>query len=108
MTEKDIEGINILYLCDRKQCENCSDVCKHTSDINHAIHKDTLNGRLFEYTVIGEGTGFFEKEILEKKTEWDMDIIHAESFDLGEHIGWNKCVKEIFGTSDVSYEESEG
>lgn len=101
MTEKDIEklrehnGINILYLCDRKRCKNCSDVCKHTSDISHAIHKDALNGRLFEYTVIGEGIGFFEKEIPEKKTEWDMDVIHSESFDLGENIGWNKCIDKF-------------
>ena len=28
----------ILYLCDRKACENCSDICKHTSDIRHAVN----------------------------------------------------------------------
>lgn len=28
----------ILYLCDRKACENCSDICKHTTDIRHAIN----------------------------------------------------------------------
>lgn len=28
----------ILYLCDRKACENCHEECKHTSDIRHAIN----------------------------------------------------------------------
>lgn len=27
----------ILYLCDRKKCEQCDpDFCSHTTDINHA------------------------------------------------------------------------
>lgn len=27
----------ILYLCDRKKCQKCqSDLCSHTTDINHA------------------------------------------------------------------------
>lgn len=26
----------ILYLCDSGQCKNCSNECKHTTDINHA------------------------------------------------------------------------
>ena len=28
----------ILYLCDRKACENCHEECKHTSDIRHAVN----------------------------------------------------------------------
>lgn len=29
--------MKIIYLCDRKKCNNCSyPMCKHTSDINHA------------------------------------------------------------------------
>lgn len=29
-----------LYLCDRKRCETCSPECRHTFDIQHAIHPD--------------------------------------------------------------------
>lgn len=30
-----------LYICDRKQCENCSfPVCRHTTDIKHAANFD--------------------------------------------------------------------
>lgn len=29
----------IAYLCDRKQCENCSyPTCRHTTDISHAVN----------------------------------------------------------------------
>ena len=33
----------------------------------------------------------------EKKSEWEMDIVEHESMDLGEHIGWNKCIDYILG-----------
>lgn len=101
--------IAVLYLCDREACEQrCSDICSHTSDIHHAIHGDTLDGRLFEFINAGGEICLFEKEIPKAKSEWEMETVHCESMGLGEHIGWNKCVKEIFGTSDVSNEESEG
>lgn len=48
--------INILYLCDGKQCYDGScknEDCEHTHDIDHALHKDDLDGRLFEYVEIG-------------------------------------------------------
>lgn len=89
------DKIDILYICDRKKCELCHDECKYTIDASHAVHKGALNGRLFEYIDTGDRIGFFEKEIPEKKTEWDMDVIHSESFDLGENIGWNKCIDEF-------------
>ena len=47
-----MDPINILYLCDGKQCYNgpCqNEDCHHTHDINHALHKDDLDGKLFEY-----------------------------------------------------------
>ena len=28
----------ILYICDRKACENCNKECKHTTDIRHAVN----------------------------------------------------------------------
>ena len=27
-----------FYVCDRKKCPNCSEECKHTSDITHALY----------------------------------------------------------------------
>ena len=31
--------MDIHYICDRKACDNCSyPECKHTEDINHAVH----------------------------------------------------------------------
>lgn len=30
--------VDILYLCDKKQCHDCSyPLCKHTLDISHAV-----------------------------------------------------------------------
>lgn len=28
----------VYYLCDRKACDRCSNYCKHTSDITHAVN----------------------------------------------------------------------
>jgi len=34
-----IEGIEVLYLCDKKACKVCSRLhCEHTNDISHAIN----------------------------------------------------------------------
>ena len=57
-----IMNVNILYLCDRKACENCSSYCEYTTDINHAIHKDSLDGREFEYK-----EGLLDATFTEKK-----------------------------------------
>ena len=54
--------IDVLYLCDEKACKNCSDVCEHTHDINHAIHKNDLVGRMFEYVVGANVIGFLEQK----------------------------------------------
>ena len=37
------------------------------------------------------------KEVPQKKAEFDMDIIHHESLDLGKRIGYNACIDEILG-----------
>lgn len=59
--------IDILYLCDHTACSELkaceADLCYHTNDINHAINKDDLDGRLFEYVDCGDRIGFFEKEV---------------------------------------------
>lgn len=41
----------ILYLCDGKRCEKCSEYCNHTSDISYAKNKDDFIGR--KYTCLG-------------------------------------------------------
>lgn len=32
---------------------------------------------------------------LEKKSVWEMDIMHHESYDLGRSVGWNECLEAI-------------
>ncbi len=61
--------IEILFLCDGTQCFDgpCQNVyCEHTHDINHALHKDDLEDRLFRYVDMSFGNinriGFFEVE----------------------------------------------
>lgn len=53
--EAEIEPIKpdtVLYLCDRKACDNCSyPLCNHTTDISHAFN--------FEKNL---GGGYWEKE----------------------------------------------
>ena len=57
--------IDIFYLCDRKVCESCHEVCCHTSDIEHAINRLNLDGKMFEWCECYENAdriGFFEVE----------------------------------------------
>lgn len=57
------KDIIFLYYCDGKACQHCrDDGCKLTSDINHAIHKDDLDGRFFMCLDSGDRLVFFEKE----------------------------------------------
>ena len=30
----------ILYICDRKKCEDCFEECRHTSDKDHAVNPE--------------------------------------------------------------------
>ena len=54
---------NIFFLCDRKaDCKNCHEECSHTSDIEHAVHRDELEGRMFECKGRLDHYGFFEVE----------------------------------------------
>ena len=50
---------DILYICDRKACENCYEECKHTNDIEHAVNRYCFNGRMFQFVEGGNRTGFF-------------------------------------------------
>lgn len=58
---ENMKDIKLLYLCDRKACSNCSKECKHTSNIEHAINRSNLDGRLFEYMQGDEEILLFEK-----------------------------------------------
>lgn len=29
-----------FYVCDRKKCSNCSGMCRHTTDIQHALYTE--------------------------------------------------------------------
>lgn len=52
--------VEILYLCDGKYCRYCHpDDCSHTTEIEHALHKDSLEGRTFEYGVRYDGSVYF-------------------------------------------------
>jgi NTP pyrophosphatase (non-canonical NTP hydrolase) len=37
------EPVNVLYVCDRTQCDNCHDYCSHTVDIRHAVNFKQAN-----------------------------------------------------------------
>lgn len=44
-----IRYTDVLYLCDRKACgHKCSQECKHTSDVNHAINFELIGSAYFE------------------------------------------------------------
>ena len=38
-----MEDFDVLYICDRKACENCHEECMHTSDIEYAIQHYDLH-----------------------------------------------------------------
>ena len=44
---------DIVYVCDREACENCSTECNHTSDIHHAKNfTEVAPGKFMEnYTI---------------------------------------------------------
>lgn len=41
--------MSVLYLCDGKRCASCSEECKHTSQIEHAVNfKEDASGNYWE------------------------------------------------------------
>jgi hypothetical protein len=54
MSNEENKRTEVVYLCDRKKCKDCSyPICTHTSDIEHAKN--------FECTRIGALTIYSEK-----------------------------------------------
>lgn len=53
----------MLFICDRKACKSCYSECKHTMNIEHAVNRHNLNGKIFEYIEGYDGRiCLFEKE----------------------------------------------
>lgn len=54
-----MDNEKVLYFCDGKACPSCSDLCNHTTDINHAVNF-TKKGDCFI-----EDAPLFENEFIE-------------------------------------------
>ena len=72
-----MKDIKLLYLCDRKACSNCSNECKHTSNIEHAINRSDLDGNFFEFI---EGDG--EILMFEKADKSQIPIFLRQKMNL--------------------------
>lgn len=58
-----MDDCKIFFLCDREaDCKKCHEECSHTSDIEHAVHRYDLDGRMFEFRGNLDHCGFFEVE----------------------------------------------
>ena len=52
------QGTNVLYLCDKEQCDKCNNEdCHHTPDIRHAVNFEKLENTYWEksFDLISEG-----------------------------------------------------
>ena len=63
-----------------------------------------INRELEGYPFINKPDWCPLKALPEKKSEWEMDVIEFESHDLGEHVGWNKCVDYLLGEKEKENE----
>lgn len=45
---KRVEDGSVLYLCDRRACEECHEYCSHTCDVKHAVHFQNVKGVFVE------------------------------------------------------------
>lgn len=86
---------NIVYLCDRKQCKNCSDTCRHTSDINHAVNFEHL-------TYDGQ---HWEKEIPERTETEDCGMILKPLFRLGDYVKCKYNENAVYSIDEIIYDE---
>ena len=61
-TKKKSKAPTRLYVCNRKRCDNCSDECRHTSDIRFALYDDHPDsGFTFHQTERSGGAMLWEK-----------------------------------------------
>lgn len=61
----------ILYICDRKKCENCSPDCKHTTDIKHAKHFERFSDVYIENNTVQDTIENFTRSL--EKIKKDID-----------------------------------
>lgn len=45
---KQKEDGNVLYLCDRRACDECHEYCNYTNDIKHAVNFKNIEGVFVE------------------------------------------------------------
>ena len=58
-----MNNFDMLFICDRQACKSCYGECKHTKNIEHAVNRHNLNGKIFECIEGYDGRiGLFEKE----------------------------------------------
>lgn len=51
---------DVLYICDRQKCKNCTHHCKHTSDIKHAVNfKKEFDTYYVERPIVSKYSGIF-------------------------------------------------
>lgn len=84
----------IVYLCDRKQCKNCSDSCRYTSDINHAVNFEHL-------TYDGQ---HWEKDIPERIEAEDCGMILKPLFRLGDYVKCKYDENAIYIIEEIIYD----
>ena len=57
-----MSDVKMFFICDRKACESCYVECKHTRNIEHAVNRHNLNGKIFECIEGYDGSiGLFER-----------------------------------------------
>ena len=42
------EAQDVIYICDRNQCANCSPYCFHTTELDHALNFEKVQGGYVE------------------------------------------------------------
>ena len=52
MSKAEQDDVKILYICDGKKCDNCSEECFHTSDIRHAASFHETEPNLYVQNII--------------------------------------------------------
>ena len=45
---KKVDDGTVLYLCDRRACDECNDYCEYTHDVKHAVNFKNVSGVFVE------------------------------------------------------------
>lgn len=73
------KGVHVLYLCDQKQCKNCSyPECRHTTDVAHAKNFHYVMD-MGEEGLMFEENGGYEELVAEYADKFDrVNVISPE------------------------------